>query len=269
MNEPENILEVADKPEIPTGINIDLRPPKVSFGRCIITGEWGKVVNLDPGDMILKFPNLANDKIDYDPATGQVNFQEYEDMPIQTNISISAEGLKQLMDFVESEDNPIPPLSHDSVYMWSVLYKDGGGLRQFGYGEDTLEKEFNSNEIEWERVAQFNVIPRENTDLPTYTFVKESGKFFKNGIEVDTEFDGDYDSGATLFYARKVTHTMSSGMAQDGLTRFIGGRHTSVLQLLGWHCGPRANVEDQSSTEKGFVLAIDERGSSRGWWEHS
>lgn len=270
MNEgTEHVQEVEPREDIQPGIRPDLRLPSVSFGRCVITGEWGKVVNLDPGDMVIKCPVLDNDKIDYDPVTGQVNFREYEDKYIQTNISVSEEGLRQLLAFAESEENPIPTLSHNSTYMWSVMYTDSGGLRQFGYDDNQQEIEFQYSDIDLARVAQFSVVPRLDPTLPSFTFVKDSGKFYKNGVEVDTEYDGEYDPTANLFYARKVTHTTASALSVDGLTREIKSVHTSVLQLIGWHQGPRDTVENQTSTERGFVLAIDERGSSRGWWEHS
>lgn len=124
------------------------------------------------------------------------------------------------------------------VYQWMVTYKDGTGFSQF---EDEIEN--NSRDINYDEVAQVNVLPQFSGMLPGFTFVRETGKFFKAGEEIDPEYPNEYPGPeAPFYYARKVTHTWGDFT------------HTTVLQLLGW----------KTETQR-CIIAIDERGNWRPW----
>ena len=229
----------------------DLRQPQVVFGRCAVTGEFGKCVALDLGDISIQTPDTERGvEIDTD---GKVTFQNWKPVVFENQITISDEGLKKLLAYTESQDNPIPSLSPELVYIWQVLYKNGSGLRQYRVNSETgNEEEVISSEINWDQVKEISVIPRYDTSLPTYTFVPENGKFYKNGQEIDIMYEGIYNSESHIVYARKVTHSWGS-QAIDSLSRNITNNNTSVLQLLGW------------KTDNGLkaVIGIDERGNWR------
>jgi hypothetical protein len=165
-----------------------------------------------------------------------------------------------LLDYMASQDNPIPGITPVLVYQWQVTYTDGSGLSQFFVNPGTdEEEETNSAAIDMSRVSQISLVPRYTTDLPTYTLVKETGKIFKNGEEIDLMYEGEYVPDSDIVYARKVTHTWGSQMATNCLDREITNTHTTVLQLMGWKVGGLAGPGP------GLIIAVDDRGNWRPW----
>lgn len=236
----------------------DLRPPKVVFGRCCLTGEWGKCIAIDVGDVSVQMPNTEKG-IDYDPETGEVRFNLWKPLIIQNQVTFSESGLKKLLAYMESQDNPIPGVCPDLVYKWQVSYDDGTGISQFMTKEDGSDEEIRSSDIEFARVKQLSIVARYGDDstLPNYTFVKETGKIYKSGQELDLVYDGAYIPDSEIIYARKVTHVYESHIVN--LSREITGAHTGVLQLLGWKVG------GLQGPGPGLIIAIDERGTWRPW----
>lgn len=230
----------------------DLRQPKVVFGRCSLTGEWGKCLALDLGDMSVQMPDTEHG-VERHPDTGDIVFKNWKPLVFQNQATFSEAGLRKILDYLASQDNPVPEICPDLVYRWQAMYTDGTVLGQFQDGKET-----NSTEIDFPRVSQFSVIPQHSTELPTYTLVKETGKVYKAGAEVDLLYDGSYNPTAELVYARKVTHTWGSQM-QSGLDRDITNTHTTVLQLLGWKIG------GLKGPGPGMIIAIDDRGNWRPW----
>jgi hypothetical protein len=235
----------------------DLKPPKVVFGRCSLTGEWGKCLALDLGDMSIQTPDLERG-VEHDPETGEVHFLYWKPVVFENQATFSEAGLKKVLDYLASQENPIPGICPDLVYKWQVLYIDGTALSQFRMVNDT-EEEVNSKEINFPNVSQISVVSHHTSEdsLPTYTFVKETGKIYRAGVELDLMYEGDYHPDAEIVYARKVTHTWGSQM--EGLDRNITNLHSAVLQLLGWKIG------GLKGPGPGLIIAIDEYGNWRPW----
>ena len=233
----------------------DLRPPKVVFGRCSLTGEWGKCLALDLGDMSIQVPDTERG-VEQDSDTGEVRFTCWKPLVIQNQATFSESGLRKILDYMASQDNPIPTICPDLVYKWQAMYTDGTVLGQF----PETEPEVNSREIDFSRVSQFSVVPHYVTEeiLPTYTLVKETGKIYKAGVELDLMYEGTYNPDSEIVYARKVTHTWGSQM-KSGLDRDITNTHTTVLQLIGWKVG------GLKGPGPGLIIAIDDRGNWRPW----
>jgi hypothetical protein len=229
----------------------DLRPPRVVFGRCALTGEWGKCVTIDLGDIGVQTPDTERG-VTLDPETGGAEFQYWKPIVIENQLTVSEPGLEKLLAYMRSQDNPIPAIVPELVYAWQVTYDDGSALRQFKINPDTgEEEEVNSKEIDFSRVVQISITPHFDPTLPTYTLVKSTGKVYKLGEEIDLMYDKEYHTSETsIFYARKVTHTWGSQAV--GLSRDITNTHTTILQLLGWKNG-----------ESRMIIAIDERGNWR------
>lgn len=239
----------------------DLRPPKVVFGRCAITGEWGKCVTIDLGDICFQAPDTERG-VEYDPKTGDVRFTIWKPAVFNNQLTISELGLKRLLEYAESQENPIPGITPELVYKWQVSYRDGSALTQFRMENDE-EVEVNSQEIVFSEVAQFSLVPRyPGGSLPTFTFVKETGKFFCNGAEIDTMYDGPYFPESELVYCRKVAHTWGSGVGPNGLDRQITNVYTNVLQIFGWRVGGFTAFVEKHDTP-GCIIAVDERGNWR------
>lgn len=239
----------------------DLRLPKVVFGRCAITGEWGKCVTLDLGDICFQAPDTERG-VEYDPETGKVNFTIWRPAVFNNQLTVSELGLKRLLEYAESQENPIPGVTPDLVYQWQVSYKNGSALTQFRMDEDS-EVEVNSQDINFGEVSQFSIIPRfPGGSLPTFTFVKESGKFFCDGASIDTMYEGDYFLESELIYCRKVAHTWGSSVGPSGLDRQISNVHTTVLQIFGWRVGGFQAFSQKLDTP-GCIIAVDERGNWR------
>lgn len=240
----------------------DLRPPKSVFGRCAITGEWGKCVTLDLGDICFQSPDTERG-VKYDPETKAVNFTVWNPAVFNNQLTVSEDGLRKLLAFSASQDNPIPGVTPELVYQWQVSYKNGSALAQFRMNDSGDEVEVNSKEIVFGDIAQISLVPRmAQSELSTYTFVQETGKFYSNGVEIDTMYEGPYFPESELVYCRKVAHTWGSSIGPNGLDRQITNAHTSVLQLLGWRVGGFQAFTDKFDTP-GCVIAVDERGHWR------
>ncbi len=240
----------------------DLREPKVTFGRCAITGEWGKVAAIDLGDISINVPNI-DDGVLYDSETKAVTFTKARPVIFQNQALLSKAGLEKLIAYLDDQTNPIPSVTPELVYKWQVTYTDGSALSQFKTRPETGEdEEINSREIDFTRIAQLSVVPNfpaipRAEGLPTYTFVQQTGQIYRNGEVLDLMFDSDYKSDATVIYARKVNITFGSGMIPNSLDRNIVAAHTSVLQLIGWKVG------GLHGDGPGCIIAIDERGNWR------
>jgi len=240
----------------------DLRQPKVTFGRCAITGEWGKVAAIDLGDISINVPNIE-DGVLYDPDTKEVTFTKARPVIFQNQALISRTGLEKLIAYLDDQTNPIPSVTPELVYKWQVTYTDGSALSQFRTKVGTNdEEEVISSEIDFPRIAQLSVVPNfpavpRAEGLPTYTFVRETGQVYRNGEVLDLMFDAVYPAEIDIIYARKVNITFGSGMAPNSLDRNIVAAHTSVLQLLGWKVG------GLHGDGPGCIIAIDERGNWR------
>lgn len=216
----------------------DLREPKVSFGRCCITGEWGKVVAIDLGDI-------------------SINTSDEGPKVFNNQALFSKVGLEKLINYMDSQDNPIPTVTPELVYKWQVSYVDGSAISQFRINPETMEEEETcSKEINFSQVAQFSIVPRKE-GLPTYTFVKETGKIYKNGVELDLNYKAPYIADSEIVYARKVNIVFGSVVQQNSLDRNIQASHSSVLQLIGWKAG------GLHGSGPGCIIAIDERGHWR------
>ena len=238
----------------------DLREPKVTFGRCCITGEWGKVAAIDLGDISIDMPDTENG-VEY--TDGHVQFTKARPQVFNNQALFSRNGLLKLMAYIDSQENPIPSVTPELVYKWQVTYTDGSALSQFIVNPETfLEEEINSANIEHSRISQLSVVSNypsvERAEgLATYTFVKESGKFYRNGVELDTMYDNDYQPDSEVIYARKVNMTFGSAMITNSLDRGIQTVHTAVLQLMGWKVG------GLHGDGPGCIIAVDERGHWR------
>ena len=233
----------------------DLRQPKVVFGRCILTGEWGKCVALDLGDMSIQMPDIEKG-VELDPETEAVKFNFWKPLVFQNQATFSERGLQLLQDYLASQDSPIPAVTPILVYAWQVMYNDGSALSQFTMVDDE-EVETNSKEIDFDRLVQISLVPRYTTDLPTYTLDKATGKIFRAGEEIDPMYEGEYVPDSTIVYARKVTHTWGSQVFN--LDREITNTHTTVLQLMGWKVG------GLKGPGPGLIIAVDDRGNWRPW----
>ena len=239
----------------------DLREPKVTFGRCCITGEWGKVIAVDLGDISIVTPDTDNG-VEYDEKTKEVTFTIAKPKMFSNQATFSKEGLEKLISYMDSQENPIPSVTPELVYMWQVTYTDGSGLAQFGVDPTTFEvKEINSSCIDHSRIAQLSIVSNPDVEKsegkPTYTFVKDTGKFYMSGKELDTMFNAEYIKDSEVIYARKVNMTFGSAMITNSLDRGIQTVHSSVLQLMGWKIG---GLQGQGP---GCIIAIDERGHWR------
>lgn len=261
----QNFLSIDQDPRPAAAFRDDLREPTVAFGRCSITGDWGKVVNIDTGDIAIEAP-VTDSGVKYDPVTGEVEFTEWRPVVFAGQVSFSEAGLERLLAWAKDQSSPIPSITPNLVYKWQVLYKDGGALCQFEHDLDGGEVEINSRNIEWARgVQQISVVPRHTNEgsLPNYTYVPESGKFFCNGVELDVDYDGAMPENAQVVYCRKVTHTFASAMGED-LSRQLTTAHTTVLQILGWHVDGVPGVE-ATNQNPCCLISIDPNGNWRPW----
>lgn len=236
------------------------RPAQVVFGRCCITGQWGKCITIDLGDISINTPNIE-EGVEYNPETKEVAFNNWKPVIFQTQATVSEQGLEQMLANLRAQNNPIPSVSPELVYEWQATYEDGSALRQFGVDPETNEPvELNAGHIDFDRVVQMTVLPRYDGNLPSYSFVRETGKVYKNGEEIDLDYGGTYDPTAPVIYCRKVTQTWGSVMQQDGLNRNIENMANSVLQLIGWKVGGFSE-----GAGPGCIIAIDDRGNWRPW----
>lgn len=252
----ENRLDVAPKRPEETMFRDDLREPTISWGRCTITGEWGPVVGLDLGDISVESPVVEKGVI-YDPLTGDVTFTNWKPILFEQSLTVSRAGLEKLLHWMDDQELPVPTITPVLLYKWVVMYSDGSVVSQFEVDPETsLEHENSSRLIDFSRISQVSVCPREaGSELPTYTYDWATNTTYKNGVPIDTEYEGERHADATAFCQRKVTHTWGSVMG-DGLERVIQNAHTTVLYLLGWY-----------TYENGpcCIISVDERGNWRPW----
>lgn len=251
-------MDICPAPELDSLIRDDLRQPKIVFGRCCVTGEWGACVALDLGNICVDAPNTEQG-VEYDPVTKEVTFTAWKPTVFNTQVTISKEGLTLLMTQLDTQPSPIPSVGHELVYEWHILYTDGSGLGQFRFKDDDSPEELHSGDIDFDRVMQFVLRPRFDTTLPTFTFIKDTGKVYRNEEELDLDYDGVHHATAPMVYGRKVTHTWGSAMEQHSLNRSMECMSTTVLQLIGWKVGGREGAGP------GCIIAIDDRGNWRPW----
>lgn len=259
MENTDHIQDVEPKADKIVQFRDDLRDPNVSFGRCSVTGEFGKVVNVDLGDISIEAPNVDQGVV-YDPETKEVIFTCWRPCIFDTNLSVSETGLEMLLAFIRSQEAPVPALTPHLVYMWQVLYTDGTLQAQYQMNPATTEEEeFHSGSIDFSRILQISVVPRvSGSELPTATLnVADGFKIFVGGQEIDLDYDNlpSIPTDALPFYARKVTHTWGSVMGPQ-LNRNIQDAHTTILQLLGWQTPDK---------DHRCIISIDERGNWRPW----
>lgn len=239
----------------------DLRQPTVVFGRCALTGEMGKCVALDLGDISIQCPDATRGvSVDDD---GSVHFAVWKPKVFQQQLTVSPEGLRKLLGWAEGKDAPIPTVTPHLVYAWQIMFKDGSRLAQFYHNPETgEEEETNTRTVDWDNVALIELVSHypEETQLPRYTYVTASGKFYKEDEEIYTGYGDPFLPEARPFYARKTTHTFGSIMIKRTLNRDIHVQKTTVLQLLGWRIG---GVDE--GVMPCCLIAVDEFGNWRPW----
>lgn len=235
----------------------DLRPPKVAFGYCGLTGEWAPIVSVDLGDTPITVADETQGvEIGED---GQVKFTVYKPHLINSTLSVSRRGLEMLMNYMDSQDSPIPVIKPNLVYMWRVTFNDTTHVSQFDFDSVTgFEKE---NEFPIERlheIAQISLISRDYDErtLPTYTYVHTTGEFFKAGVCIpykELMYDGEFQPDSMPIHFRKVFGNQSAIIA-GGLCQSIETAKVSVRYLLGW------KIDGLQSNKLGCIIAVDERG---------
>lgn len=262
----ENRFDIPEKGErTPVAFRDDLREPEIQFGRCSVTGEWGKVVAVDMGDIAIECP-VTDSGVEVDPITGEITFTKWKPAVFSSQATFSQEGLRLLQEWMQGRASPIPKIEPVLVYKWVVTYLDGSVLCQYITDAVGNEIEINSREIQWDKgVSQISIIPRftDEGSLPSFTFVTATGAFFKNGEQIDVDYAGTYPEDAQLVYARKVTHTFGSVVGTQ-LARTLQSAHTTVLQLLGWHLDGVSGLET-GNQRPCCVIAVDDRGNWRPW----
>lgn len=258
-------LSIEQREGVNVAFRADLRKPEVAFGRCAITGEWGKVVCIDLGNISIESPNTEKG-VSYDPSTGQVNFSVWDPKVFEQQLSVSRNGLQMLMDFIDNEESPIPAITPESVYQWTAMHTDGSVISQFFYelNGDT-EQEQDSSNIRMSELHELRLLPHgvDNDVLPQYTYVPGSNKFFRNGVEIDVMYDGDRPADAVTVYCRHNTITMGSILKPGSLSRALQLGHITVLQCIGWCVGGIDALGDPNA--KKCLICVDERGNWRPW----
>jgi len=232
-----------------TGFRRDLRTPKVNFGRCGITGEWGKVIAVDLGDMVVQAPGYYRDGVWHEP----------ELVTYTNTVTLSKDGLRLLGDALDGSDNPIPAYVPDLKYQWEVAYMDGSAERQFFYSEDGEEEERAFPLGRAAEIKQVSLIDRIGlpNGLPTFTANITEGRFFRNGEEISTGYTGELHPGRTALSVRKSSILFGSQMEGTG-ERNIGMLHASILYVIGWKNGDWGNTNGSCN-----LIAVDERGAWR------
>lgn len=257
----KTLVEIKSNPIVNDNIDFrdDLRKPQITFGRCGITGDFGPCIAVDVGEISVEAPDLERG-IEKDLETGKYYPTAFKPITFETNFTVSKKGLELLLKALEENDGPVAAITPELIYQWDVLYSNGTRLRQFIINPETMiEEEIKSSEINFDNVIQIDITPRYiDSKLPIYTFVKETGKFYKNGEELNSQLGylGEYIKDSKLVYARKVLITGYSNVPIGQLTRQFGAM-SSVVQLLGWR---QHGLEDEGA---GCIIAIDERGEWR------
>lgn len=221
---------------------------KVAFGRCAVTGEWGKCMSINLGDISVQAPDTENGVVS-DPD-GRVRFTQWAPVTFNTQVTLSEAGLQQLMDQCKSAENPLPTLNPDLVYGWEARYKNGCTVRQFTRHYPT-EVETRYGDLELKEVFEMSLMGRGIAGLASYSINMEKGKFYQNGQPIDVGYEGDYSEDALPFAARKIVHTWGSEV--HDAERSVTNAYTTVLYLLGW----------TSANGTRCLIAVDNRGSWR------
>lgn len=264
-SETTSALEIKKREDTNVSFRSDLRKPEVAFGRCAITGEWGKVVCVDLGNLSIEAPNTEKGVV-YDPNTKQVNFTVWNPVVFEQQLSLSRNGLQMLMDFLDNEESPIPAITPDSVYQWTAMHTDGSVISQFFYDENTgEEREQHSGVIRMNDLYELRLLPHgvDHSVLPQYTYVPSSNKFFRNGVEIDVMYDAERPAEAQTVYCRHNTITMGSVLKPGSLSRALQLGHITVLQCIGWCVGGLDALSDPNA--KKCLICVDERGNWRPW----
>ena len=220
----------------------DRRKPMVTFGHCAITGEWGTVVSIDLGDLKIKAPEIPN--------------EEPQDIVYHSQLTVSAEGLRTLLQYVENSDNPIPEIVPDLAYQWSILYADGSGLNQYYY-DDTMGQ-YLTYAFPLDRqseIKQLSLIPRIG-GLPVFTYNAESSSFYVDGKEVSTEYVPMIPVDTRLPIVATINTINVSSHGFGGLSRTFNAMHTATF-LLGFIGGGWGD-----NTKPRNIIAVD----SKGFW---
>lgn len=241
----------------------DLQAPMIEFGRCAVTGEFGKVAVIDLGALSFEHPDVDKG-VDYDTKTKKVTFNNWKPIIHQSHVCLSESGLRRVLEWMGNQANPVPSHTPDLVYQWLVRYTDGSILSQFRMGENEEEEEVRSSLIEFDRVAQCEVIPRElgDTSLPKFALDLRSGNFFRDGQCINEEIDypGTFDPEVhTLAYGRKVMATFGSHLKPGRMSRTIHIASSSVHQILGWSEGGKAGLHNDARLPCS-IISIDDNG---------
>jgi hypothetical protein len=252
--------ELLGKTEPTPSFRPDLRPPAIQVGKCAVTGELGKVVAVDLGDLAVTMPaHWLQDR----------DSRKYRKVPAETKtinaqVTLSQNGLRLLADWMDNQDNPIPAVKPDRCYQWQVLFRDGSALKELEYdGVGTIvENRFPEERVH--EVVQFSYVDASMRGLPTYTFDTRTGEFWKNGEKIDLDFEERYLGdvpGCRLVQARQV-HLLfgSSGYGANPLGRDIHVAYDNVLYVLGWKIGPYPETGVPSC-----LIAIDGQGNWRSY----
>ena len=230
------------------------RMPEVEFGRCAITGEWSKCITVDLGDMSILHPGYMKHDSD-----GSEEWIEPETVVYSNQVTLSTQGLDALKGYLESQDNPIPLILPNLVYQWFVIFRNGESLTQFHYDETgsiPVEEKFPLDRIT--DIIQVSLQPIEDTRLPNYSFVWETGLFYCNGQLLDTGYEDVYNPAKALPINTRFNSVMfASAIKPNGLGRFINHAH-NVTYSLGWIGGAWDNKEVPRN-----LIAIDSTGEWR------
>jgi hypothetical protein len=251
----DKLIEIPQKPEHIVSLRPDIRPPELVFGRCAVTGEWGPCITIDLGNISIDAP-VITEQVDYDPDTKAVVFNKWEPVIFQQNLTVSRNGLAMLMNYLDSQENPIPAITPNLVYKFQIMHRDGSIVSQFEYDENGKESESDTKGVDWARVKEIRIVARytDESQLPTYIFNCETGKFYQNGQEIDTYYEKAMPEGAIPFYARDTHLTFGSILKPNSLNRQIEVGSASVIQCLGWE-----------TKEARCIIGVDERGAWRPW----
>jgi hypothetical protein len=251
----QNFLSVGENIPLPD-VDLELKAPRIEFGRCSITGEFGPVISLHLGQFIVRSPK-TDIGVEVDPNTGEVTFTEWNEDTADIRGVFSKRGLELMAEKLETSVSPIKPLSPELVYGWNVLFVDGSGISQFG-----AEQEHHwGHVLERNRpIKQVSYLPR-NSNLPVFTFDFETGIFYKSGEPIDVGYPPSTPMDRTVICARSVVQTWGSTGQLDG-SRSIEDFHGKVLYLLGWNFGGPGEMGNQN-TKPCCIIGIDYLGNWR------
>jgi hypothetical protein len=248
-----------------------IRQPKIEFGRCAITGQFGKCVAVDLGSITVDEPNP---KAGYHlNDAGEIEPNAFRPAIFASQVVLSEVGLLRLAAYVAGGESPIPGITPDEVYQWEVQRKDGSAQRQF-YHEEAEEKRvtWDLNTINWDEFLSLTVRPHNMPEgaLPFYSYSLVTHDFMRNGVVID---DLDYyhdedlpvpdDDEMKVVYFKKVHHTYGTAVHLGSMQRNFTGQHSTVLQVFGWAVGGIEAVIDPEAKTPCCLIGVDERGEWR------